>query len=534
MPRGHLLLVLHAHLPYVRHPEHERFLEEDWLFEAVSETYIPLIDMLERVGSHGMRNLLTFSMSPPLVEMLADHFLMSRYQAHVERLVRLAEREADERAGGAFARPAVMYRDHYRHCLRMVRDVWGGNILGAFRNLAEAGVIELITCAGTHPVLPLCLTDECRRAHVRLAVETFQRHLGRAPKGLWLPECAYEPAAEGHRSLDEPLFEAGVRYSFLDTHGIMYGRPRARYGIYRPVYARSGVAFFGRDVETSHQVWSRDTGYPGDGDYREFYRDLGYDGDYETVRPCLHLDGIRRNIGIKYHAITGRDVALGDKAPYDPQRAREKAAVHAGNFVVNRIWQVEFLADLLKTEPVVTAMYDAELFGHWWFEGIWFIEYVLLKMHYEQDVVKATTPSAFLKDNPVHQVLEPAASTWGFKGYLETWINSRTDWIVRHSHTAERRMVDMARRFTNADGLLRRALDQAARELVLLQASDWPFLISTGTAEPYACRRVGEHANAFNRLRNEILAGNIDQQHLEWLEYRNPIFREEMDYRLFA
>lgn len=534
MHRGHLVIVLHAHLPYIRHPEHERFLEEDWLFEAISETYIPLITMLENVSRYGIRNVLTLSLSPPLIEMLSDHFLMNRYTGHLERLIVVAEREAQDRQDTPYSMVAVLYRDHLRHCLRTVRDVWGGNILNAFRHLWQAGVIELITCAGTHPVLPLCQTQETRRAHLRIASRAFQHHLGSETRGMWLPECAFEPAEEGWPGIDELLNELGIRFSFIETHGLMYGRPRPKFGIYRPVYTSTGVAFFGRDVETSHQVWSREHGYPGDGDYREFYRDLGYDGDYERVKPALHLDGVRRNIGLKYHRISGHGVSLGDKAPYNPNAAREKAAMHAGDFVGNRIRQTEYLADLLKTEPVVTAMYDAELFGHWWFEGIWFLEYVIKKMHFDQNIVSVTTPSAFLAGNPVHQVIEPAASTWGYKGYLETWVNGRTEWILKHSHAAEARMVELARRFPHEEGLRRRALDQAARELMLLQASDWPFLISTGTAAEYSAKRVSDHTTAFNRLHDQILSNNIDEAYLASLENRNAIFRDEMDYHLFA
>ena len=117
MPQGYLSIVLHAHLPYVRHPEYERFLEEDWLFEAISETYVPLITMLENVSRRGVRNALTLSISPTLIEMLSDHFLMSRYLAHVERLAGLMEEEAETRKNTPFARAALFYRDHLRHCL---------------------------------------------------------------------------------------------------------------------------------------------------------------------------------------------------------------------------------------------------------------------------------------------------------------------------------------------------------------------------------------------------------------------------------
>jgi len=527
------MLVLHAHLPYVRHPEQARFLEEDWLFEAITETYIPILMMLENVSRHGIRHVMTLSFSPPLTEMLSDQMLISRYLGHLDRLISVAEYEVTARQGTPLFESAVMYRDQFRHCRTLVRDVWSGNILNAFRRLDEQGVIELMTCAGTHPVLPLVSEESNIRAHLELSQRNFHKHFGRAARGLWMPECAYREETRDQPALDTHFAEKGFGYTFIETHGIMYGDPRPAYGVYRPVYGPGGTAFFGRDIETSHQVWSRDQGYPGDPLYREFYRDLGYDGDFAVVKNALHDDGVRRNIGIKYFRITSGKIDLGAKEPYTPGPAKEKAAEHAGNFMFNRQKQAEYLTGVLGIAPLIVAMYDAELFGHWWFEGPMFLEYLFLKMHYDQENMKPITPSLYLDQNPEQQILKPATSTWGAGGYFDTWVNGETDWIYRHIHTAERRMKELAERFPNAEGVTRRALNQAGRELVLMQSSDWPFLITTGTATPYAVRRLKEHIHNFTRLYTESLSGRVDEKNLAWLEEKDHIFAEEMDYRIF-
>ncbi|HDR06477.1 MAG TPA: DUF1957 domain-containing protein, partial [Candidatus Coatesbacteria bacterium] len=474
-----------------------------------------------------------FSISPPLAEMLADQMLSSRYLSHLDRLIALAEHEVSARQGSPFFDAAVLYRDHFRYCRSVVRDIWGGNILHAFRSLDEQGVIELMTCAGTHPVMPLVSEESNIRAHLELSQRNFHKHFGRPSRGLWMPECAYREETSEAPALDSYFSEKGFGFTFIETHGIMYGEPRPCFGVYRPVYGPYGTAFFGRDVETSHQVWSRQQGYPGDGLYREFYRDLGYDGEYDAVRPALHDDGVRRNVGIKYFRITGPDADLGMKEPYLPAPARSKASEHAGNFMFNRQKQAEYLASILGAPPLIVAMYDAELFGHWWFEGPAFLEYLFLKMHYDQDDVKPVTPSAFLDANPEHQILRPATSTWGAGGYFETWVNGDTDWIYRHVHTAERRMKNLANRFDSPDPFTRRALNQAARELVLMQSSDWPFLITTGTAKPYAVKRLREHIHNFTRLHDDLLYGRVDERFLAWLEEKNHIFMDEMDFTLF-
>ncbi|MEM4160521.1 MAG: 1,4-alpha-glucan branching protein domain-containing protein, partial [Thermoplasmata archaeon] len=301
------------------------------------------------------------------------------------------------------------------------------------------------------------------RAQIGVAVQNYKRVFERAPRGIWLPECGYIP---GH---DEFLKEFGIRYFFVDTHGLLFGKPRPRYSVYAPVYCPSGVAAFGRDVESSKQVWSAKEGYPGDYNYREFYRDVGWDLEYEYIRPYLHKDGKRCFVGIKYYRITGPGV---HKEPYVPERALEKAAEHAGHFMWCREKQIEYLASLMDRKPIVVAPYDAELYGHWWCEGIDFLYFLFKKMHYDQQTVKTITPSEYLKEYPENQVVEVNFSSWGWKGYCEVWLNGSNDWIYRHLHKAGERMVELARRFESADGVLHRALNQCARELLLAQSSD--------------------------------------------------------------
>ncbi len=366
MPDGFLMMVLHAHLPFVRHPEDEHFLEEHWLFEAITETYIPLLNRLEHLVRDGVRTRLTMTWSPPLCEMLSDPMLSSRYRDHVGQLLALAEQEVHAKAHSPFAEAAVMYRDHLRYCLT-VHARFDGNLVRWVRELRDAGVLEPITCGATHGFLPLMLTSEAQRAQIRIACDNYRKHFGCAPRGIWLPECGFTPGIE------LLLKDAGIRFFFVDTHGIYYGDPRPRFGVYAPVYCPNGVAAFGRDPESSRSVWSAQTGYPGDPLYREFYRDLGYDGDYNYVRAFLHPDGVRRNLGLKYHAITGK-VELHHKAPYRPTPAFLRAMEHGADFVSSRIAQCRHIAELIGRPPLVVSPYDAELFGHWWFEGTQFIE----------------------------------------------------------------------------------------------------------------------------------------------------------------
>lgn len=522
---GYLMMVLHAHLPYVRHPEHPEFLEEDWFYEAITETYIPIIEMCERLVNEGVDFRLTMSLTPPLLSMMADPLLQDRYVNHISQLVELAEKEIERtRWQPEFNRTAHMYLQRFRRTRWVFCDQYHKNLIPAFRKFMECGKLEIITCNATHGYLPLMLNRNAQRAQIAVAVQTHEKYLGVKPKGIWLAECGYEPG------VDELLQEYGIRYFFTDTHGIFHGSPRPKYGVYAPVYTRSGVAAFGRDVESSKQVWSSKEGYPGDFNYRDFYRDIGFDLEYDYISPYIHGDGFRIPTGIKYYKITGQ---TDDKQPYDYEKARSCAAEHAGHFMFNRQQQIKYLQTLMNKKPIIVSPYDAELYGHWWYEGPEFLEFLFRKIHFDQQEIKTITAPEYLVENPKLQVVTPCNSSWGYKGYHEQWLSSGNDWVYKHLHQAADKMVELANQYQQPNSQQQRALNQAARELLLAQSSDWAFIMKTGTMVEYAIKRTKDHIERFNRLYTDIKG---DQLNLDWLadiEYKDNLF-PGIDYRVYA
>lgn len=523
--KGFLSFVLHTHLPFVRHPEYDEFLEESWLYEAITETYIPLIDLLDGIVRDRIPCRLTMSFTPPLLNMLSDPLLQERYLRRLDRLLELADKErVRTRHEPAFSLLADMYWRLFNHSRTIFVEHYGRNLIQAFRYFQERGVLEIIACAATHGYLPLLQVNEkAVRAQIQIGIDEHRRFFGRAPLGFWLPECAYYPGVDGL------LKDYGIQYFLVETHAILYATPQPLYGVYAPVYCPSGVAAFGRDAESSKQVWSSQEGYPGDFVYRDFYRDVGYDLDYEYIRPYLPPTGERVNIGIKYYRITGK---TDQKTPYDPQRAQERAAEHAANFMFNREKQIEWLSSKMNRLPLVTAPYDTELFGHWWFEGPQWLNYVIRKVAYDQSVFQLVTPTDYLNRYPTNQVATPTASSWGHKGYSEVWLSEENDWIYRHLHKAADDMSELATKFPQANKLQRRALNQAARELLLAQSSDWAFLIQQKTAHQYAARRTTQHLQRFHRLYDALCADQIDEPWLGEIEARDNIF-PTLDYRVY-
>jgi 1,4-alpha-glucan branching enzyme len=526
MPQGYLALVLHAHLPFVRHPEYEWFLEEDWLFEAITECYIPLVSILQQILADGIRCRLTLSISPTLAEMLNDSLLQARYVRYLETRVELAEKEIGRTASTpALLSLAQMYHRSFQAAHQLFEKEYGRNLLKAFRELQELHALEIITCPATHALLPFVSKVEAQRAQLCIARDVCQNYFGKAPRGLWLAECGYEP------KLDLLIRQAGFDYLILDAHGLLFGTPRPPYGIFAPVKTPSGIIAFGRDLESSRQVWSSKGGYPGDVHYREFYRDLGFDGDYDYVQPYLHPDGVRRNLGIKYHRVTGNG-DLGQREIYDRERALAKVEEHAGNFIFNRRQQIQYLRQTLQTTPVVVSPYDAELFGHWWFEGPQFLDQVIRKGARHKSILDLVTLSEAVEVHSDPMLQQPTGSSWGASGYHQVWLNDRTQWIYPHQHQAEAAMVELAVRYPQVEGIVLRALNQAAREVLLAESSDWAFLISQGTSAPYAIRRLRSHIERFGLLHEQILERKVQLDDLTKIEGQDNLFAG-IDYRIF-
>src|SRR5882724_3402644 len=498
---GSLALILHAHLPFVRHPEHEHFLEEDWFFEAMTESYIPLLRMMQRLVDDLVPFKLAISITPTLCAMLQDKLLCERYMRHLDLLIDLAAREQKRnRKHPRLHELAHFYSKIFCEAKRFFVDRCKRDLLTSFRKLRASGALEVIASAATHGLLPLLLSAsggsrEAPRAQILIGRDVYTDVFGAEPAGFWLPECAYGAGVESI------LQEANVRWFVLDTHGLLFGKPRPRRSIYAPCYTPAGLAAFARDRDSSRQVWSAQGGYPGDPAYREFYRDAGFDLPLEHLGPVGY--GSRKFSGVKYHRVTGPD---DEKELYDPVVAKEVAETQALHFLEERRHQIREVTTT-GLDPIVVVPFDAELFGHWWFEGPRFLEQFIRQAAIERDF-HLSTPSEYLAANPTQQVIEPATSTWGENGYLEVWLNPSNAWIYPQLHVAAQRMSQVARKYaeevvwqprknsglpsedraagTSVLQFADRVLKQLARELLLAQSSDWAFLIKAETAREYA------------------------------------------------
>ncbi len=444
---------------------------EEWLFQALLQTYIPLLDLVERLGERGIRNAITLGVTPVLIEMLRDPYLIQEFDRYIDG--RLALCEADILRFKAAGSPALPLAELERDELLQKRFRWRfcyrQDIIGIIREFARVGNLEILTSAATHAYLPLLQNDASIRAQLINGMSITQEAFNVAPAGIWLPECAYHPR------LLPILEDLGLRYFFSDSRAVRRSSDETTLQPF--LVAESEVAVFARDEHASGQVWDNDLGYPGDEWYREFHKQDIHSGN-------------------RYWRVTDKAAGLNLKAIYEPGRAQDRLAAHAEHFAHSIAQRAIKAHDAKVRNPYIVLTFDAELFGHWWGEGHLWLEAMLSLLQDDGSVVFCG-PSQYLQNCPPRRSLKLSESSWGTAGDHSVWNNDSVAWMWREIHRCERSFGNLV---GMACGMEAELIKQIARELFLLQSSDWQFLITKQQAADYAVDRFRTHVARFDAL----------------------------------
>jgi len=519
---GRLCIVLHGHLPYVLH--HGSYPHgESWLFEAAAETYLPLLEILAQARSNGIHPGLTIGLTPVLLEQLNHPRFRAGFVAYLNERIDRARTDAREFASASDSRSenlARRWEAWYATTLASFEQI-KRDIPGQFAAMQREGLIQILTSAATHAYLPLLLNDQMIRAQLACGSQTSRRHLGDISNGVWLPECAYRPANDrwtpavlyreprSRVGLETMIAGAGMDHFFVDTHSITQAKPlgtieaegfrsvvesqlhwdhdsRGWHSPMEPVGVassprRASCFAFARHPGVSQQVWSGTIGYPAAGEYLEFHRKHG-------------------DRGLRYHRVTSRTTPLGEKQAYEPNDIAGKIYEHSQHFCsVIREALSEFKKQTGRAGTVV-APFDAELYGHWWHEGPRFLRDVIFNLASDPDIELCTTQHA-LAEQPPDKVMQLPESSWGLDGNNSVWLNDQTKWMWEIEYRAEGRLLRSLHELPwRRMPLVKQMLERSARQLLLLQASDWPFIVHAGQATDYAMQRFAGHATRFDRM----------------------------------
>ena len=521
--KGYISLVLHAHLPFINHPEYDYFFEENWLFQAISDCYIPLLQKFENLHKEKLKFRITFSLSPTLLSMLENKGLQDRYVRHLNHLIELCEKEvAFNQNPDKQQELAQYYKEHFENCLQYF-EKHKRELTKQFVKLHKKGCLELITTVATHALLPLYQSiPESILAQIQIGKDFFIKCTGIQPKGIWLPECGY---CEG---LEDFIKKAGYEYCFLDTSSIDFASPNIHKNVYRVIQFKNGIKAMARDPDSSHQVWSAESGYPSDSDYREYHKDLT---DSSTSTHVLEFTDYYKHhcqSGLKYWAIEEYN---NQKSYYDIERATNKAKHHAREFLLDKRNQIRDIHEE-GSEFLITAPFDAELFGHWWHEGpIWLEE--LIRLSNSQGDLELTSASNLSNELTCAVNVQPRGSTWGKNNNFEHWVNPSNDWIYPKLFEALKSFQELLKSLNETDisQITDRALKQAARSILLAQSSDWAFMIRTAHTHEYAFKRFKDSLARYHFLEHSIKSNDISKRKLQALEMMDDIF-PEIDYHL--
>ena len=532
---GELALVLHTHLPELRH--HGVWpVGEEWLFEAWGTSWLPVTAVLEQLASEGHRQLLTLGVTPAVAHQVADPRAAQDLGTWLGGQMWRAEEQrwhlhlpAEVRALSSF------HWRRFRDLLALHEDVQSrGGLLAVWRELADAGVIELLGGPATHPYLPLTADEGLLRAQLRAGLDHHARWAGRRPTGLWPPELGYRPAgrvadptarprrvdAQGTPTLPrtgpvleglETLYAAeGIDHILVDAATLVraVGGPDRDWTA-RPAVPPPGtghpdevvheavwigaqdVAAFARDLSVAYHVWSPTGGYPGNVWYRDYFA-RGTFGTHPSWR-------------VTDHALPPDAKAIYEPDPAAAQVERDADHLHG------------VLREVLDPRPgrVVVAAYDTELFGHWWFEGVAFLE-ALLRRVLADPALSTTTLASRLERHPPTRRLDLPESSWGYAKGHASWVTPATRELWQRLRGAEEHA-----RIALAGG---RGTDRqraaVARELAQLQASDWPFMATRGASPGYARERIDHHAAALHELCAAVEGGRGEDDHLAAREAR--------------
>jgi 1,4-alpha-glucan branching enzyme len=531
---GSFVFMLHSHLPFYRKAGMWPFGEES-VYECMAESYIPLLNAIDELWDEGIPAKLTIGITPVLAEQLADAHINAGFEKYLR--VRLQAAQKDERRFSArgetpnadYLHLARFYTSWFSQTLDHYVERWNRDLLAGFRKFQDLGAIEITTSAATHCFSPLLATDSSLIGQYKVGVESYKRHFGKAPKGFWLPECAYRPQAGDRPGLEKWLYELGLKYFFTESFAIRGGQasdirkdfgpygsiehipmratPKTGHDTFQAYWLKEyPVAVLGRHEEAGYQVWSADHGYPGDGNYREFHK----------------KDDVS---GLHYWKLTSKKTDLAEKQLYNPEAAAKRLRENSDHYVG---FLQHCLTDQLKAtgEPgMVMVSFDTELFGHWWFEGVTWIKEVIRKIRTYTNVTMQTA-SEYLESHPPKTAIELPESSWGAGGHWQVWLNEDTQWMWPIINQAEQTMAELLLKQQETGELSNRAYSQAVRELLLLESSDWPFLVTTGQAKTYAIERFNEHHERFNKLVAMIKAGNIEEAKLAEIEGIDNCFPE--------
>jgi 1,4-alpha-glucan branching enzyme len=522
-------LVFEAHLPFIREYRKEDDLsqagEEGRFFEYITETLLPFLEILEKLENDHVPFRIAVAISPILCHMLNDEHLRKKYLFYLDKQIEFGAQELERTADmGEMNKLAQYYLNRITDMKTAYTEKYEKNILKAFDLYRRKGKLEILASCATHSFLPFIgHNHESLQAQMEIPISVYRRHFGSSLQGFWLPALGWTPAIEPY------LRAYNFSYTVVDSHSLLFGRPMPEKGCFYPVKTPDGTFVFARNFYAAQDIEKT----RNDEIYRNNDRDAGYELPAQTVSAFLCEEGEkpgfarRQRTGYKYWPRSN------DGSLYNPQAACERAAKHAAEFLEKTVGRLEESSIHMQETPLCLIAHNADDFGRFWYEWPQFMEALFRQAATYKDLMFINPSEYIFRQNISSvQVVTPEFSSCGDNGYAQTWLDVSNDWIYRHLIRSMERMTELAERFPDDTGLKERALNQAAREILLAQSSDWPAMLYRQDSTEYARSKAENSLRNFTTIYEALGSNYISTEWLTTLERRHNIF-PNINYRVF-
>ena len=537
MNKKSLILVLDAHLPYVRNAETPGTVEESWLFNDLTFTYLPLLRSFAAMERDGVPFRIAIALSPTLAEMLADPLLQDRYCEHLGRSIDYAEKLLDGDAITGLKRKTLECQlELLRKDALDFEGAYKKDILARLDYFAEQGFVELVAAPATPCFFPFYKDiPEAINAQIEIGLMACRERFTSIPEGFWLPALGWFPGIEKH------LRAYGLHYTIVENTSLLFSKEPPETGVFAPVACENGFTVFPRDSFAADELSSSECGFCVKPVYLDTDRDIGFTLDAEELKPLFDASLGRRVTGFRFFSRAGTakegEGAQDEDGLYNPDIAALQVECDAKAFLDRSREMLCNASQLLKGADVCrTCAFPANFFGGVWLEGVDWLEnaFRLASSMYD---ISFECPSSVMKalssEKCRHKAANPVFSTWLDKGYADELLNSANDWAYPYIKKATARMVDIAGRFANSRALSERILNAAAREVLLAQSIDWPILMNDPVTFENARARLEECIKAFTTVYDSLGSNDVSTEWLTEMEKRHPLF-PFINYRAFC
>lgn len=526
MTRKKLVLVIEAHQGYLRNSSAEGSFSarNSILFSAITDTYIPMLNMFCRLEKDGIPFKIALVISPVLCSLLSDPYIHEQYISHLDSLIALGKSETERQKSAGCAEQAASCLAAIEQAKHDFTQTYGCNLLETVQRFVRKGCIELIPTAATYAYLPHYADfPEAVNAQIETGLYSQRQFFGDSGEGFWLPYMGWA------KDLDRAIRSYGQNYALVDARALLFSKECPETGIFSPVRTRTSLALFGCDPDTPRDI-AGENGFSSGEAYRSQNHDIGFELQTEEAEAFFGKGEARIQTGYKYWSNASDDRT---PVPYCAEEARKQIIKDAIQFYESKLKKLDEAAEYMKEEnAVLVCAIPAELLGQTWHEGVEWLENVIrcadAKKGFDFELCRNLIENQFSLPK-----ISPYPCSSNGLGYGEDLLDSTNSWMMRYVRKATDRMIDLTGRFPSETSLKERLLNMAAKQVLLAQSGEWPMMIHDGKFPGHAEELFKEEILSFSKVFDSLASNTVSTEWLTLCEKRNALF-PWLNYRIFS